>query len=565
LSIAAGNSSTVVIYVATAGTASSSINNTASVALASPGPVTEEGPSGDNEDSATVEVIIGGDLSVATDDGTTTAVPGEEHSYTVVVENQGLIGANKVRVTDHLPIFGAGTSAGFEPGSVSFQCQAFDGACCQHNSSQCGAGQPTLPLFADSLDEYVDLPGGSSVVYTISGTLDPKAEGTLSNTASITAPAGFEDPNPANDSSTDDDTELVPVAGLAITKKLVSLEPVNESDDGPPFQMTYQIDVSNAGPSHVDDGLIQDLLDDPGFENGTASWYCEVTDPSGGSECLDTSPAAPIRDVSSVTENVILGPGGSVRLMVEVATTDIAEGQINNQADVTSGAGSDSTAISSGLRGQADLWLNKTSNRSAIAPGTEIEYLITVGNDGPDNVFGAAVSDTFPPQITDVSWTCQATTPIPGDLSLQRTLGTAETAGRAAVSSADGRHIYLAAGSGALFVFDRDATPGLTFGRIALLETEMQGKNDSSDTGRAVSGMTAPIDVLLSPDGHHVYVLSAAAGENPAAIATFQRNNNRADQASFGRLTFVDQVTEGVPSTPRRMTMTDDHLYLSGD
>src|SRR5699024_2028243 len=72
-------------------------------------------------------------------------------------------------------------------------------------------------------------------------------------------------------------------------------------------------------------------------------------------------------------------------------------------------------------------------------------------------------------------------------------------------------------------------------------------------------------DVLLSPDGHHVYVLSAAAGENPAAIATFQRNNNRADQASFGRLTFVDQVTEGVPSTPRRMTMTDDHLYLSGD
>lgn len=566
LSIAAGNTSTVVVHVSTASSAGETIDNTAHVELADSGPVDELGGAADNESSDSVNVIIGGDISVAKTDGTTTAVPGEEHSYTVTVANEGYIGVNDVRVIDDLPIFGPGTDAGFDSGSVSFQCEAFEGACCNHNSAQCGSGGAPIPLNpADALDHNVDLPAGSSVVITIAGDLATQASGTLVNTASVELPAGFEDPNAANNSATDDDTELVPQADLVIAKKLSDLDDQN----APPFTLTYQIDVTNNGPSLADDAVIQDLLDDTRLADGTAGWYCEVINASGGTECLTTSETTPATGMSSVEEDVTLGPGGSVRLMVTVDTQSTeVEGEVENTATVTSTAGDDSVTIRSGLTGKTDLTISKTSNRTEIAPGTEIDYLITVTNEGPDNAFGASVTDSFPPQIDDVTWTCEATTPVPGNLNFQNIHGTDNIQARKAVGSADGRHVYVmdaTESEGKLLVFDRDATPGLTFGRISLLETEIEGINDGNDTGGTVRGMAAPIDMMIAPDGGHVYVLSAGTDDTDPAVATFQRNTDMADQVNYGRLTFVDRVTDGIPATPRRMAMTDDHIYISGD
>src|SRR5690606_5198277 len=55
-----------------------------------------------------------------------------------------------------------------------------------------------------NLNETLNLPAGSSVQYTINATLDPSAtSGTLSNTATVSAPAGISDPTPANNSATD--------------------------------------------------------------------------------------------------------------------------------------------------------------------------------------------------------------------------------------------------------------------------------------------------------------------------------------------------------------------------
>ena len=55
------------------------------------------------------------------------------------------------------------------------------------------------------------------MTYTASCTISPAATGTVSNTATVTAPGGVTDPTPANNSATDTDT-LGASADLAITK-----------------------------------------------------------------------------------------------------------------------------------------------------------------------------------------------------------------------------------------------------------------------------------------------------------------------------------------------------------
>ena len=63
----------------------------------------------------------------------------------------------------------------------------------------------------------MNLPSGGSLTYTLTGTISPAATGSLSNTVSVAPPAGWTEPNTADNSATDTDT-LTPQANLAITK-----------------------------------------------------------------------------------------------------------------------------------------------------------------------------------------------------------------------------------------------------------------------------------------------------------------------------------------------------------
>src|SRR5690606_11335329 len=104
---------------------------------------------------------------------------------------------------------------------------------------------PTPAISADALSLHgVDLPGQSRVVFTFTGTLDARASGTLSNTASLTLPPDFADPNPGNNTATDANTVLTPSTALSVEKRLLSLV---EGEAGA-YTLDYEIVVSNAGP-----------------------------------------------------------------------------------------------------------------------------------------------------------------------------------------------------------------------------------------------------------------------------------------------------------------------------
>jgi len=54
----------------------------------------------------------------------------------------------------------------------------------------------------------------------------------------------------------------------------------------------------------------------------------------------------------------------------------------------------------------ADLAVTKTDGSAASIAGTQITYTIVVTNNGPDDVTGATVQDTFPANLSNVNWTC---------------------------------------------------------------------------------------------------------------------------------------------------------------
>jgi len=91
--------------------------------------------------------------------------------------------------------------------------------------------------------------------------------------------------------------------------------------------------------------------------------------------------------------------------------------------------------------------------------------------------------------------------------------------------SSDGRNIYTVGSlDDAVSVFERDDETGT----LSFLESHHNGID-------GVENLTSPTDVVVSPDGRHVYVTS----ELDDSLAVFRR-------ASFGRLGFVDSYVSGV-------------------
>lgn len=523
IALKAGHSTLVRAFVRTDQNASGTVGNTASVALDPADDVSE--PAGasaaaNNSDSVTSSIDRSSDLSVTKTDGVVTAVSGEEHSYTIVVNNNGFITANNVVVEDELPIFNEAdfaadiASAGFVPGTLSWQCSAFDGACCNNNSTNCGAGQPTNPvsIIDDPIDGFilrngVDLPGRSRVEFTITGALDPRASGTLSNTATITPPADLNDPLASNDTDTDDDTQLERQAAISVTKSLTTLVGIDSANpDSPPFALTYAIVVENNGPSFVPGVRVVDPLSDTDFDQSTADWECAVVPPNPGQTACVAGAGSGTLDTT-----VDIDPGGQIAFVVRVETEATASGSVTNtaRAELPSGEQFFSQSVRTSLIGTAELVITKTDNRAEAAPGDPVTYSIKVRNEGPDDVLNATVVDEFPLVIDSLAWSCQAVTPVPGDISPLRPLVPGFTPGNGLVTSPDGRHVYvIGTSTGRLFAFDRNNVPGAGFGDVTLIETEINGVDDTGDAGAVVSGMDRPLDIAISPDGLNVYALS---------------------------------------------------------
>jgi uncharacterized repeat protein (TIGR01451 family) len=370
VNLPAGGSVTYTSSCTIASNATGNLSNTATVTA--PGGVTDPVP-GNNSATDTDTINLQADLGITKTDGVPTATPGGSVTYTITASNAGLSDANGATVADTFPgILTCSTT------------------CVGASGGTCTAGPTAGPI-----NDTVNLPAGGSVTYTSSCTIAASATGTLSNTATVAAPAGVTDPAPGNNSATDTDT-LAASADLTITK---TDGVTNVSAGG---STTYTIVASNAGPSNAPGSTVADTFP----ASLTCSWTCVG---AGGGTCAAGPTAGNISDTAN------LPVAGSVTYTATCSVSGAATGSIANTATVAAAAGvtdpnpaNNSATDTDTVDGQADLSITKTDSVASVTSGGSTTYVITASNAGPSAVSGATVTDTFPAGLT-CTWTCGGT------------------------------------------------------------------------------------------------------------------------------------------------------------
>ncbi|MGJ8662319.1 MAG: beta-propeller fold lactonase family protein, partial [Marinicella sp.] len=507
------------------------------------------------------DIVVGTDLVVTKTDGLTAASPGTDISYEIVVRNDGFTDANGITVADMLPIYPT-ENAGFVTGSISWVCETNDAnACCVTQSTSCGLNSPVMGS-GDDLMATIDLGGQSEVKFTVTGSISNLASGTISNTATATLPVGIDETDNSNNSATDDDTVLGAESDVSVTKELLGATGNTSNDLITDLQ--YEIVVTNNGPSFADNIEVDDLLSDDEFDQSTATWTCSI---QGSGNCDEVGPISN----GVIDTTVDLAVGSTATFNLTVSTDPSPQGSVVNTV-IVKASGFDPVAINDNdtveyaLSGTARLRIENDDALNTATPGLPTSYTVRVQNEGPDNVFGATVENLFPADLTDVEWTCSAISPIPGDLTLFQSSDQTIN-GTDIILSPDGSHVYIASPDvdGAspyesrLYVFERNTTPGADFGQITFVEYLIQG-----DSG--IDGIEAIVEFQMSLDGAYLYALSTEPDDTIAAIATFSRNNNRLSP-DFGRLTFLNAVTDQMPASVVDLLLSPDqkHVYVTGD
>jgi uncharacterized repeat protein (TIGR01451 family) len=124
---------------------------------------------------------------------------------------------------------------------------------------------------------------------------------------------------------------------------------------------------------------------------------------------------------SSEGNNLIVYKQSPTSTIVFGSRTTLIDGSNNNATStkqniagdvvILAGDGSNARGVqwTTAVLPSADLSISNTDGLTEALPGATVTYTITASNAGPANVTGAVVADTFPPEVTGVSWSCMPT------------------------------------------------------------------------------------------------------------------------------------------------------------
>ena len=314
------------------------------------------------------------DLAITKTDAGTNYVPGEITTYTITVTNNG-------------PSFVAGATV-IDTFSTAFTGVGWTATFAGEGSSGATAG-------SGNIAQTINLAAGGTATYTVTARVSPAATVSIVNTATVAAPLGTSDPNPANNSATDTNT-AAPRVFLAVTK-------TDDKATYVPGQITtYTVVVTNSGPSFLTGGRLVDVF--PASIVGP-TWTASYIDAGSGG---DTSGSGNI----NATFN--LAPGGIATFTITAPVASTATGDLVNTATVLVPVGTTNTnPVNSATDTDtpaplADLRAAKSDGSSTYVPGTTTTYTITISNFGPSAVRGARVVDTFDPtrfNVAGIVWT----------------------------------------------------------------------------------------------------------------------------------------------------------------
>ena len=275
---------------------------------------------------------------------------------------------------------------------------------------------------------------GASVTFTVTVSIDDDvvpASGTINLDNAVVVDGPFN-----NDPTNDDDDETITVVDLAavtIVKTATTFTPTVNGNPVAGGQVTYTLQVTNAGPSEARNVVVTDLIPadfalismtGTGWETVSANTVRYIGD-------LPVGAAAPITVVGTIAANYAAGlTAGQTRDLDNTAEVTWTDGE---------GPKSDEDDETVEVEPSADLALVKTPDLTEAIAGEEITYTIEVTNNGLSAADGPlTVVDQIPTGTsfvrlvsTAAEWTGGPTIADPMVLEFTRAtgLGAGATAG----------------------------------------------------------------------------------------------------------------------------------------
>ncbi len=472
---------TLTAHVPDDASAGTTYTNTATIA-------SSNDPNEENSTSTTTTTVSAVDLAV-TKSGPGTAIAGDELAYTLTLTNNGPDAAFNVQLTDTLPAGATFVSLVRDSGPV-LSC----------STPEPGEG-----------GSVVCITGAIAPNDTVQLTLTVNAGDTTSLTNTLSVISESFDTDPSNDEASVT-TTVTPNADLSVTKS-----GPGTIDAG--ANITYTITVANGGVSAATDVSLTDALP-------AATTFVSFNQTSGPTFNCTTPPVGTNGTVTCTIATFAANETATFELVAQVAPD--ATGSVSNTAEVSSTTGDtdtndNSSTASAEVTVSADVAVTKDGPATIVA-GTNINYTITVRNDGPSNAASVSLSDSLPAQTTFVSFTqttgplFSCTTPAPGAATGDVTCSIAT----------------LDAGATATFAFaaavERDATG--TIDNTASVDTTTDDPASGNDTATETSNVVASADLTVSKNGPP----SATPGST---------------------VTYNVAVTNGGPSDASNVTLTD--------
>jgi len=259
------------------------------------------------------------------------------------------------------------------------------------NPSQgsCTTGEPGSTPLTCNLGTIGD---GASAVVFVGLNIDPDYMGTLENDAVVNS--DIYDPNNGNNR----DYQMVPVSTWSnvFMKKGCGWE----EDVLAGEEIQYDILVRNDGPSTAHNYELWDLLPDD------VTFLSYEMLPSTGGECFYTPQLPPMHGGPGQGLHCLLGdvaPSETRVVYLRVlVNADAPEGPLTNEitdwdadSNVSLTGFEDDLYCSNYVINEADLSVRKTADPYKVYAGEQIQYDVSVTNNGPGIAFNVLVTDTF--------------------------------------------------------------------------------------------------------------------------------------------------------------------------
>ncbi|MDX2776495.1 CARDB domain-containing protein [Streptomyces caniscabiei] len=475
------------ITVAIAGSATGTITNTATVA---PAPGTTDPNTANNTSTDNASVEPNADLSITkTHAGDLTA--GSNATYTFTVTNNGPSDVTSYTITDTLD------------GNLVYQSSSAGLTCTGTTTITCTGGAIT---------------SGNQDVQTVTVKVDSAVTpgSAMSNTANVTPPAGVNDPDMSNNSSTVSNN-VVASADLAASKGHTGNFTAGSSTND------FTIEITNNGPSDASTFTMTDVL---------PAGMTYVSSTGTGVACTNAGQTV----TCSYGPTISAGQTVPITLTVRVDADMTGGSTLNNSASVSSATpdpdmsnntgGPDTVTIDS----SADLAITKTHSTPDFTAGNNESYNLAVTNNGPSDVTSFTISDSLASDLTYVSATGATCNAVAQDVTC--------TGG--SIDSGDTVNVVLTLAVSASVVEGTNISNTATVATVAPTTDPDMSNNDSSVSTTVVDST----DLALTKSHTGTFT----AGDNAAYTMTVV--NNGPSDTPTSDVTVTDTLPSGMTYVP---------------